>query len=59
MSMYFDKPHLKGINASTGQAALICKDRNTAAGEIHKSANWSLLLGEEEVNKRIKQEIYI
>ena len=34
MSMYFDKPHLKGINASRGQAALkrseICKDRNTA-----------------------------
>ena len=34
MSMYFDKPRLKGINALRGQAALICKDRNTAAGEI-------------------------
>ena len=41
MSVYFDKPRLKGINASTGQAALICKDRKTAAGEIHKTANWS------------------
>ena len=59
MCMYFDKPRLKGINASRGQAALICKDRNTAAGEIHKTANWSLLQGEEEVNKRIKQKIYI
>ena len=59
MSVYFDKPRLKGINASTGQAALICKDRNTAAREIHKTANWSLLHGEEEVNKRIKQKIYI
>ena len=39
MSVYFGKPRLKGINASTGQAALICKDRNTAAGEIHKTAN--------------------
>ena len=51
MSMYFDKPRLKGINASTGQAALICKDCNTTAGEIHKTANWSLLQGEGEVNK--------
>ena len=49
--MYFDKPRLKGINASTGQAALICKDRITTAGEIHKTANWSLLQGEGEVNK--------
>ena len=56
---YFDKPRSKGINASRGQAALICKDRNTTADEIHKTANWSLLQGEEEVNKRIKQKIYI
>ena len=39
MSMYFDKPRLKGINASRGQAALICKDCNTTAAEIHKGAN--------------------
>ena len=48
MSMYFDKPRLKGINALRGQATLICKDRNTTAGEIHKSANWSLLQGEKK-----------
>ena len=48
MSMYFNKPRLKGINASRGQAALICKDRNTTAGEIHKTANWSLLQGEKK-----------
>ena len=34
MSLYFDKPRLTGINASRGQAALICKDPNAAAGEI-------------------------
>ena len=59
MSVYFDKPRLKGINALTGQAALICKDRNTAAGEFHKTGNWSLLQGEEELNKRLKQKIHI
>ena len=56
----FDKPRLKGINGSTGQAALICEDRNTAAGEIHKSANWSFNTARrEEVKKRIKQKINI
>ena len=60
MSLYFDKPRLKGINASTGQATLICEDRNTAAGEIHKSANWSFNTARrEEVKKRIKQKINI
>ena len=65
MSMYFDKPRLKGINASRGQAALkkseICKERNTAAGEIHKTANWILNArrGRSKQQKKKAENIYL
>ena len=60
MSLYFDKPRLKGINASRGQAALICEDRNTAAGEIHKTANWSFTARRGRIKQKNKTEnIYL